>query len=104
MLADAPVELPVTERANTHVFAQYTIRVKQRDKLQAYLASYGIPTAIHYPKVINHQKPYIECRNDNGCKTAVDASETVLSLPMHAYLTDSEVSFICDKINDFYKR
>jgi len=66
-------------------WAQYTIQVPERDKLQAALKAKGIPSAIYYPIPLSLQKGY---RHYPSAPTPVSQriSETVLSLPMHPYL------------------
>lgn len=66
-------------------WAQYTIRVQNRDAVQKSLDSEGIPTAVHYPMPLNHQPAVADstARLPNGDK----ASDEVMSLPMHPYLS-----------------
>jgi UDP-2-acetamido-2-deoxy-ribo-hexuluronate aminotransferase len=46
---------PAIREGNTHVYAQYTIRVPDRDALAAKLQALGIPTAVCYPKCLHEQ-------------------------------------------------
>ncbi len=66
-------------------WAQYTIQVPDRDKLQADLKAQGIPTAVYYPIPLNAQKGY---KAFPAAPTPVceRLSRTVVSLPMHPYL------------------
>jgi dTDP-4-amino-4,6-dideoxygalactose transaminase len=68
-------------------WAQYTIEVPDRDRVQQALKSKGIPTAIYYPIPLSAQKGY---RNFPSAPTPVSErlSKSVLSLPMHPYLDD----------------
>jgi len=69
-------------------WAQYTIQVPDRDKLQADLKAQGIPTAVYYPIPLSAQKGYKQYPSaptpvsDKICKT-------VISLPMHPDLDPS---------------
>lgn len=76
---------PYIEPHNTSVYAQYTIRVQNRELLQEKLKAAGIPTVVHYPIPLN-QQPAVA---DAGAQLPVgDAvAQQVLSLPMHPYLT-----------------
>ncbi len=66
-------------------WAQYTIRVPDRDKLQADLKAKAIPTAVYYPIPLSRQKGY--CDFPSAPIPASEAlSKTVISLPMHPYL------------------
>jgi len=71
----------------TSVWAQYTLRLPNRDKVAAALKADGIPTAIYYPRPLHQQTAY---RNfpvaPGGCPTSEKLAGEVLSLPMHPYL------------------
>lgn len=47
---------PFEKKENTSVWAQYSIRVQNRDILQAKLKEKGILTAVHYPKPLHLQQ------------------------------------------------
>ena len=66
-------------------WAQYTIQVPDRDKLQADLKAKGIPTAVYYPIPLSEQKGY---RHYPSAPTPVSKaiSKTVVALPMHPYM------------------
>ena len=68
---------------HTSVFAQYTIRVKDRDAVAANLKARGIPTAIHYPLALNRQPAYEAICRGKATPHADQAAAEVLSLPMH---------------------
>jgi UDP-2-acetamido-2-deoxy-ribo-hexuluronate aminotransferase len=79
---------------NTSVYAQYTIQVDDRAAVQAALEQQGIPTAVHYPTLLCQQPAIAGCceRCGGGCGSPVAqrASERVLSLPMHPYLSNDD--------------
>lgn len=89
LLADVPgIGLPHIEPDCQSAWAQYTIRVNNRDAVQAQLAAVGIPTAVHYPVPLNKQ-PAVQnalALLPVGDQLALE----VLSLPMSAYLTESD--------------
>ena len=74
-------------------WAQYTIQVPDRDKVQAALKAQGIPTAVYYPIPLSQQKGY---RAFPSAPTPVSQrlSKTVISLPMHPYLDDDALEKI----------
>ncbi|EGQ9414042.1 DegT/DnrJ/EryC1/StrS family aminotransferase [Vibrio cholerae] len=86
-------DVPHIEDYNECAWAQYTIRVKDREKVQLKLQSAGIPTAVHYPIPLNKQ-PAVK---DSSVFLPVgdEIAKEVLSLPMHPYLTDNEINQIC---------
>lgn len=86
-------------------WAQYTLIMEtndQRNKLQHYLKEHGIPTMVYYPKPMHAQTAYAHL-NYTAAQNPVShsLSQTVLSLPMHPYLTEEEVNRVCDKILEF---
>lgn len=90
------VTVPFCEPANTSAWAQYTIRVTQRDRVQESLSAAGIPTAIHYPIPLNRQ-PAV---GDAGATLPVGdlAARQVISLPMHPYLSPQELEKIANAL------
>lgn len=88
-----------------HVFHQYTIRVPEgtRDDLQEHLKSQGIPSMIYYPVPLHRLKAYADFgRTVGDLPETVRASETVLSLPMHPHLTESQIEQITTAVLTFY--
>jgi UDP-2-acetamido-2-deoxy-ribo-hexuluronate aminotransferase len=73
----------------TSVYAQYTVLVPQRERLQAALHAAGIPTAVHYPVPIDQQPAYAQWASPGGCPVAASLAHEVLSLPMGPYLDRS---------------
>jgi dTDP-4-amino-4,6-dideoxygalactose transaminase len=69
------------------VWAQYTIRLVDRDRVAEALKADGIPTAIHYPRPLHRQPAYAGLPiAANGLARSEKLAGEVLSLPMHAYL------------------
>ena len=82
-----------------HIFA---IRCKRRNELEKYLNNAGIGTNKHYPIPLHLQ----ECYKDLGFvkgdyPVAEEISATELSLPMYYGITDEQVQYIIEKINEF---
>ena len=86
-------------------FAQYTIVLKdekQRNGLKSYLQTHKIPSIVYYSKTMHQQKAFKDLENkDSDYPISVNLAKTVLSLPMHPYITDKEIQYICKKIKDF---
>jgi UDP-2-acetamido-2-deoxy-ribo-hexuluronate aminotransferase len=84
------------------VFAQYTIRVKNRDQVKDYLQEQGVPTAVHYPKPL-HLQP---CFSDAGFKQgdfpiSEKTANEVLSLPMCAFTQEAHQGYIVAKLAEY---
>ena len=88
--------LPLIEGCNKSAWAQFTVRVKNRNEVLMSLKERQIPTAIHYPKPLNRQ-PAVA--NDTSYLPEGDlAAEQVFSLPMHPYLTVDQIDEISDAL------
>ncbi len=93
LLADVPgVRLLAVRPDRDCVWAQYTVFVSQRNQVQATLKELGIPTAVHYPKPLHLQPAYAEYCCPDCCPASVAAGAQVLSLPMSADLSESQLT------------
>lgn len=92
---------PVVKVDRTSVWAQYTLRISNRDYIQEKLKKIGVPTAVHYPIPLHLQ----ECFQFLGYKqgdfpVAEKLVNEVVSLPMNPFVTDGEISFVTSAILD----
>ena len=94
------VILPVTHKDNYHIWHQFVLRVKNRIEFQEYLSSKGVTTLIHYPTALHKQNAYKEY-NDLELPIAEKYAEEVVSLPSYYGLTDEEIQYIIDVINNY---
>jgi len=98
------IETPECLPASTHVYHQYTIKIKngQRDNVQQYLKTQGIPSTVYYPLPLQEQPAF-----RNIVRTSCDLNETraicqsVLSLPMHTELEDKQIAKIMEEIKNY---
>ncbi len=89
--------LPFIHNHNISAWAQYTIQVRNRKTLENFFNENHIPYAVHYPKPINKQ---IALLNESVNFPVADVlSRSVISLPMHCYLKESDIVFIADIVN-----
>lgn len=90
---------PVIKAGNTHVYAQYTIRLEKRDQASAYLKNQGIPTGIYYPKCLHEQPIFANLKYVWGdFPNAEKASREVISLPMHPWLGFNDQERIIENV------
>lgn len=83
--------VPEVQKGNTHVYAQYTIRVPNRDALGEQLKAQGIPTAVYYPKCLHEQPVFAYLGYRWGSLPVSEkVCREVLSLPMHPWLTEAD--------------
>lgn len=89
------VVVPIVEKYNTSVWAQYSIRIKKRDDVQKKLREKGTPNAVHYPKPLHLQECYQYLGYNLGEFPISElVSEEIMSLPMNPYLTIKEQEYI----------
>ncbi|GAB1416617.1 DegT/DnrJ/EryC1/StrS family aminotransferase [Paludibacter sp.] len=101
------VKIPVIPEGYYSSWAQYTITLKSREKrdgLQAYLNEKGIPTMVYYPKPMHEQTAYKDLNYPKGSSPVTEIlSESVLSLPIHPYITEEEINTVVEHIVGYLK-
>jgi UDP-2-acetamido-2-deoxy-ribo-hexuluronate aminotransferase len=95
------IVLPVIKKDRTSVYAQYSIRVKNRELLIKKLNEAGIPTAVHYPKPLHLQEAYSYLGLKNGdFPVSEKVSSEILSIPMGPFLKRDDQDYIIEVILD----
>ena len=80
---------PVVADGSTSVWAQYTIRIRDRDPIATALKKQGIPTAVYYPIPLHRQSAYERFPHaTGGLEVSERLAREVLSLPIHPYLEE----------------
>jgi UDP-2-acetamido-2-deoxy-ribo-hexuluronate aminotransferase len=98
LLEKAGTAAPFIEAHNSSAWAQYTVQVTGRDRVQERLKAAGIPTAVHYPIPLNRQ-PAV--KDDAASLPVGDAiADWVMSLPMHPYLDEAAQAFVVNKLQE----
>lgn len=97
LLSEAGISsTPFVESHNVSAWAQYTVRVENRDQVQQQLKEAGIPTAVHYPIPLNKQPAVAD-----ACVSLPVGDEmagNVMSLPMHPYIEIDNQQYIISAI------
>ena len=93
------VVVPVIHPDNTHIYAQYTIRPKNRDSLGEVLRAADIPSAVYYRKCLHEQEVFTDlaCAK-KSFPNAEKASREVISLPFHPYLSEADQDRIIEAV------
>jgi len=95
------VHRPARPEGTTSVWAQYTVRVSSRDQLVAGLKAQGVPVMIYYPVPLHLQTAYRNFPHaGNGLPVSTRLAESVLSLPMHPYLTPDDQQRVADELEN----
>jgi UDP-2-acetamido-2-deoxy-ribo-hexuluronate aminotransferase len=96
LLTPLGISTPQVETHNVSAWAQYTVRVPDRESVQAALRQAGVPTAVHYPIPLNQQPAVAD---PDACLPEGDAAASeVLSLPMHPYLSEDQARHIAQAL------
>jgi UDP-2-acetamido-2-deoxy-ribo-hexuluronate aminotransferase len=103
--AHAQLTVPHRARYCTHVFHQYTLQLADgidRDGLNAFLATKGIPSMIYYPVPAHRQKMFDSFGSATTALPVTDwLTERVISLPMHTELSTDQQDYIIDQVLQF---
>jgi dTDP-4-amino-4,6-dideoxygalactose transaminase len=96
------VTTPSVLEGGVSVWAQYTIETANRDGLAVALREAGVPTAVYYPIPIHRQGVYSAYPAAPGGLPVTEAkAATVISLPMHPYLTETDQDLVIAAVRDF---
>lgn len=90
------------EISENHIFHLFTIKVKdgKRDALADFLKQHKIDTVVNYPMVAYQQKAYLQNIQLPHSETLCASS---LSIPVYPEISESQLSYICDCIEEFCK-
>lgn len=108
---NAHIVTPSRAKNSTHVFHQYTLQLKgyentveMRNKLKDFLGTKEIPMMIYYPIPLHMQKAYTDPRYKAGDFPVTEKlCSCVFSLPMQTELTEEQLKYITDSVNEFCK-
>jgi len=101
------IETPEREKYSSHIFHQYTIKVKNglRDDLKKYLDEIRIPSMIYYPGPLHMQEAYRYLGyNESDFPVTNMLCSEVLSLPMHTEMEQEQLEIITQGILNFFER
>lgn len=104
-LAGTDLVLPQEQRVSTHIYHKFVLRSQRREALKTHLAEKGIPTRVHYPQPLHRQPCFsgaqaVAAHSPN----AERFSQSVLSLPIHPFLSDGEVEAVAKAIRQYIRR
>jgi dTDP-4-amino-4,6-dideoxygalactose transaminase len=89
---------------NYHIYNQYIIRVEKRDELRRYLAEKEVSTEIYYPVPFHLQECFSYLNHKLGdFPFSEQAANTSIALPIYPELTDEQITYVVDMINEFIK-
>jgi UDP-2-acetamido-2-deoxy-ribo-hexuluronate aminotransferase len=82
-------QIPLVKSDRKSVWAQYTLSVPDRASFQKKLTDMGVPTSIHYPRIMPDQPWYKEHTADPKAQLSISrkAADHVISLPLYPDMT-----------------
>ena len=99
------VSLPKEMPGASHVYNQFTIRVKERDDLFGFLKSKSIGAMVYYPLSLHLQKAFAYLGYKLGdFPESEKAQAEVLSLPIYPELAEKELLEVCSAVKEFYAK
>lgn len=101
------IEIPKREEKSTHVFHQYTLKIKnnKRDELQSYLQEKGIPSMIYYPLPLYKQEAFkLYVKENFSLPVTEQLCDEVLSLPIHTEFNEKISQFIVSEVKAFFNK
>jgi len=100
---DSILQTPKPVNGNRHIYNQYILRVKDRDKLVDFLREKNVGCAIYYPVPLHIQQcfEYLGYKQGDFPEAEKAALETI-ALPIYPELTKEQKQFVVDSILEFY--
>ena len=102
LLKEIGVQTPIEKDDVEHVFHLYVIRHPKRDRLRNWLAKNGVQTQIHYPVPVHKQWAYRHTFVNTKLPVTESVAGDILSLPIHPFLNDEEISRVVRLIHQLY--
>ncbi len=105
---DGPLHLPIPVYKNSgvphyHIYNQFVIRAKNRDKLREFLTAAGIGVEVYYPIPLHRQECFASLGHKDGdFPDSEQASLATLALPIYPGLTAEMQQYVVEKIAEFY--
>ncbi|PWN70377.1 transcriptional regulator [Chryseobacterium phosphatilyticum] len=101
----ADIEIPARAQNSTHVFHQYTLKVKngKRDELQKFLGEKNIPSMIYYPLPLYKQEAFQQYVAEGFTLPVTEKlCSEVISLPIHTEFDKEASDFVISEIKNFF--
>lgn len=101
-LSATPLVLPKIDGNRKQAWHLFVVRTEKRETLKEFLTEQGIETGIHYPIALPKLKAYTHITQKTKNFFACNVDREILSLPIGEHLSIADVTFICEKIKQFF--
>ena len=99
------IALPLIRPDTKHSFHLFVIRAMKRNELKSFLETHSIQTMIHYPTALPFEPAYKHLKHSvEDFPVAFKLSQEILSLPIYPELSVEQITFVCEKIKEFYSK
>lgn len=96
------LKLPERNPEGTHAWHIFAVLAEERDRLRAYLDEAGIGCQVHYPVAMHLHKAYADLGYRRGDFPVAEMNAAQeLSLPMYYGMTDEQIGYVIDRLNQF---
>lgn len=99
--------IPKRQENSTHVFHQYTLRLKdttKREELKDFLQKRGIPSMIYYPIPLYKQRAFCGYWKGGMLEVTEQLCDSVISLPIHTEMTEEMLKYITIAVKEFFQK
>jgi dTDP-4-amino-4,6-dideoxygalactose transaminase len=101
LAASGKIDLPHEAAGVRHVYHIFALGVDRRDELVAKLGDAGVATGIHYPVPVHLQPAYADQGYKPGAFPLAERyAQRTISLPMFPELTDQQIAYVVQAVND----
>ena len=97
------LQAPKVAPSRDHVYHLYVIRTDERDELRRYLTAAGVATVLNYPRALPFYPAYAYLHHHPEDFPVAHADQSrILSVPIFPEIADVMISYICDKVAEFF--
>lgn len=87
---------------NFDTYQNYELQAQQRNELQNFLKENGIGTLIQWGGTAIHQ--FTNLGFNQECPNTEEFFKNCIMLPMNVFISDDDVHYVCDKVEEFYRK
>jgi dTDP-4-amino-4,6-dideoxygalactose transaminase len=103
LIKQGPIIIPAEKAHEHNSYVMFITQANERDKLKEYLAGHGVESLVYYGTALHLHKAAAKLGYKKGdMPVAEQQCDRVLALPHHQHLTEDQIGYVADKVNQFY--